>query len=104
MAKPAKKFAITPLGDRVIVKPSESTGEKKLASGIIIPPTSGKERPGSGIVVAVGPGKYEDGKLIPLGLKKGDEILFSKYSYQEIKVEDETYIVLESKEIFGVIE
>ncbi len=101
--KNVKKFAIVPLGDRVVVRPSEQKGEKKLASGIIIPPSGEKERPMSGVVVAVGPGKYEDGKLVPMQLKKGDEVLFAKYGYEEIKVEGEDYFILSESSVLAVI-
>jgi chaperonin GroES len=104
MAKETKaKFAITPLGDRVVVKPGEKGAEKKLPSGIIIPPSGDKERPMSGVVVAVGPGKYEDGKLVPMQLKRGDEVLFAKYGYEEVKVAGEEYFILSEASVLAVI-
>ncbi len=100
----AKKPALTPLGDRVIVKPAEKEGEKKLASGIIIPAdTSGKERPAQGTIVAVGPGKYEQGTLVPMQVKVGEKVLFSKYGYDEIKIDDEEYYVLSESSVLAVI-
>jgi chaperonin GroES len=98
-----KKFAITPLSDRVVVKPDEKGIEKKLPSGIIIPPSADKERPMSGEIVAVGPGKYEDGKLVPMQLKKGDEVLFAKYGYEEVKVEGQEYLILSESSVLAVI-
>ena len=102
MAK-EQKFAIMPLGDRVVVKPGAKGQEKKLASGIIIPPSADKERPMSGVVVAVGPGKYEDGKLVPLQIKKGDEVLFAKYGYEEVKVEGVEYYILSESSVLAVL-
>jgi chaperonin GroES len=97
----AKKLAFKPLGDRVVVKPEE-TGEKKLASGIIIPETVDKEKPAQGTVVAVGAGKYEEGKHIPMQVKVGDVILFSKYGYDEVKIEGETYYILAESQVLGI--
>lgn len=98
----AKKFVISPLGDRVVVKPSEKEGEKKLASGIIIPETVDKEKPAKGEVVAVGPGKYDDGKKVPMQVKVGDVVLFSKYGYDEVKVGGEEYYILSESSILGI--
>ncbi len=99
----AKKFQITPLGDRIVVKPSEKEGEKRLASGIIIPETVDKERPAKGEVVAVGPGKYEEGKHVPMQVKVGDVVLFSKYGYDEVKIEGQEYYILSESGILGIL-
>jgi chaperonin GroES len=99
----AKKFSLTPLGDRVIVRPTEKEGEKKLASGIIIPETVNKEKPAKGTVVAVGPGKYEDGKRVPLQVKVGDTVFFSSYGYDEVKVEGEEYYILTESNVLGIL-
>lgn len=93
---------ITPLGDRVVVKP-EGKEEKKLPSGIIIPETAAKEKPMQGNVVAVGPGKMDDGTMVPLQVKVGDTVLFSKYGYDEIKLEGEEYYILSESSILGII-
>ncbi len=98
-----KKFAIRPLGDRIVVKPGGRGVEKKLPSGIIIPPSADKERPMSGEVVAVGPGKYEDGMLVPMQLAKGDEVLFAKYGYEEVKVEGVEYYILSESSVLAVL-
>lgn len=98
-----KKLSLTPLGDRIVVKPSEKEGEKKLASGIIIPETVNKEKPAKGTVVAVGPGKYEDGKRVPLQVKVGDTVLFSSYGYDEVKVEGEEYYILAESNVLGIV-
>lgn len=99
----AKKFQITPLGDRLVVKPAEKEGEKKLASGIIIPETVDKERPAKGEVVAVGPGKFEEGKRVPLQVQVGDTVLFSKYGYDEVKIEGQEYYILSESGILGIL-
>jgi len=92
---------IRPLQDRVLVKRLEEA--EKTKGGIIIP-DSAKEKPIMGLVVAVGGGKREDGKVIPLDVKKGDKILFGKYSGSEVKIEDEEYLILREDDILGVIE
>lgn len=99
----AKKFKFTPLGDRLVVMPSEREGEKKLASGIIIPETVDKEKPASGTVVAVGPGKYEDGKRIPMQVNVDDKVLFSKYGYDEVKIDGQEYYILSESNILGIV-
>src|SRR3989344_5471236 len=103
MAQKTKKFSLSPLGDRIVVKPSEKEGEKRLASGIIIPETVDKEKPAQGEVVAVGPGKFEDGKRMPLQVKVGDTVIFSKYGYDEVKVEGQEYYILSESSILGVV-
>lgn len=99
----AKKFQITPLGDRVVVMPFEKEGEKKLASGIIIPETVDKERPAKGVVVAAGPGKLEEGKRVALSVKVGDTVLFSKYGYDEVKIDGQEYYILSESSILGIV-
>jgi chaperonin GroES len=90
-----------PLHDRVIVKRIQE--EEKSTGGIIIPDTA-KEKPQEGKVIAVGPGKQEDGKVIPLGVKAGDKILFGKYSGTEIKLDGEEHLIMREDDILGVIE
>lgn len=93
---------IRPLQDRVIVKRLEE--EQKTAGGIIIPDTA-KEKPQKGEIVAAGPGKKtEDGKVMPLDIKAGDKVLFSKYAGTEIKVEGEELLMMREDDIMGVIE
>jgi len=89
-----------PLHDRVIVKRLEE--ERKSAGGIVIP-DSAQEKPVKGKVVAVGPGKVsEDGKLRPCDVKKGDEILFGKYSGTEVKLDGDEYVVMREDDIMAV--
>jgi chaperonin GroES len=101
MATTATTVRIRPLHDRVIVQRLEE-GEQKVG-GIIIPDTA-KEKPQQGKVIAVGKGKVEkDGKVTPLDVKEGDTILFGKYSGQEIKLDNEEYLIMREEEILGVI-
>lgn len=93
---------IRPLQDRVIVKRLEE--EEKTKGGIIIPDTA-KEKPIEGKVIAAGNGKLsEEGKRIALEVKKGDRILFGKYSGTEVKIEDEEYLIMREDDVLGVIE
>ncbi len=93
---------IRPLQDRIVVKRIEE--EEKTSGGIIIPDTA-KEKPMEGKVVAVGRGKVsEEGKRMPLDLKKGDRILFSKYAGTEVKIEGEEHLIMREEDVLGVIE
>ena len=92
---------IRPLHDRVIVKRTEEI--EKTKAGIIIPDTA-KEKPQEGKVVAAGPGRFEEGKVIPLDVKAGDKILFGKYSGTEMKLDGEDHLILREDDILGVIE
>lgn len=96
----AKKFQLVPLGDRVVVRPSEKAGEKKLASGIIIPETVDKEKLLKGEVVAVGPGRRTDeGKRLPIEVKTGDTVFFKKPWDEPVKVDGVEYYVLSESDI-----
>ena len=93
-----------PLGDRVLVKPIDTDElATKTDSGIIIPDTVSKEKPEQGKVLAVGDGRYDDGKLIKPRFKEGDRILFSKYGYDEIKIEDEELFIIKEENILAII-
>ncbi|NQV88237.1 MAG: co-chaperone GroES [Parcubacteria group bacterium] len=96
------KSKITPLGDRVLIKPFIKE-DKKTSSGIIIPDTVDKEKPEQGKVIAVGSGKYEDGKFIPVNVKVGDTVVFSKYGYDEVKIEEEEYYILKEDSLLAII-
>ncbi len=90
-----------PLHDRVLVKRLD--GEEKTKGGIIIPDTA-KEKPMEGKVIAVGPGaRGEDGKIVPLDVKKGDKILFGKWSGTEVKMDGEELIIMKESDIMGII-
>jgi len=95
-------MTVRPLHDRILIKRIE---EKETVRGGIIIPDTAKEKPQEAEVVAVGNGKKtEDGKVIPLDVKKGDRILIGKYSGTEIKMEDEEYLILREDEVLGIIE
>lgn len=94
---------ISPLGDRVVVKPltAEEMGSV-TASGIIIPDSS-KEKPERGTVIAVGPGRYERGSRVPMGVSVGDKVMFSKYGFDEIKMDGVTYYVIAEANVLAVL-
>ncbi len=93
---------IKPLHDRVLVEPLDA--EEKTAGGIIIPDTA-KEKPMEGKIVAVGKGSRNDeGKVAPLDVKKGDRILYGKWSGTEVKVDGDDFLIMKESDIMGVIE
>lgn len=93
---------IRPLDDRVVIERLEA--EEKTAGGIVLPDTA-KERPSRGKVIAVGDGKLsDDGKKIPLGVKKGDEVFFSKYAGTEVTVDGKEYLIMKESDILAKIE
>jgi chaperonin GroES len=98
------KAGMTPLGDRVLVKPiSPEEAGVTTSFGIIIPDTA-KEKPEQGRVVAVGMGKRaDDGKLIPMSVKVGDKVMFSKYGYDEVKVEGVEYFIVREESILAIL-
>ena len=98
----AKEFSLKPLEDRIVVRPNEE--EETTVSGIVIPDTA-KEKPQEGTVVAVGPGRYnEDGdERIPLDVKVGDIVIYSKYGGTEVKVEGDDYLVLSGRDVLAVV-
>jgi chaperonin GroES len=95
------KVAIKPLEDRIVVQASEA--ETTTASGLVIPDTA-KEKPQEGTVLAVGPGRVEDGARVPLDVKVGDKVLYSKYGGTEVKYNGEEYLVLSARDVLAVIE
>ncbi len=93
---------IRPLGERVVVKPLPT--EEVTKGGIVLPDTA-KEKPQEGEVVAVGPGRLLDnGTRVPIDLKVGDRVLFSKYAGNEVKLDDVEYLIMRESDILGVIE
>lgn len=102
MAKETKR-TITPLGDRILLKPQTGEGTR-TESGIIIPDTVDKEKPEMGKVIAVGSGRVDDnGNTVPMKVKVGDTVLFSKYGPDEIKVGGEEYLIVSESSILAVI-
>ncbi|MBV8536371.1 MAG: co-chaperone GroES [Alphaproteobacteria bacterium] len=91
-----------PLHDRVLVKALE--GEEKTKGGIIIPDTA-KEKPMQGKVIAAGPGsRDENGKLVPMGVKVGDKVLYGKWSGTEVKIEGEDLLIVKEADILGIVQ
>jgi len=94
-------MSIQPLGDRVLIKRLEA--EERTKGGIVLPDTA-KEKPQTGEVIAVGKGRVlENGKVEPLEVKKGDKVLFGKYSGNEITYQDEEYVILKEEDILAII-
>ena len=94
--------SIKPLEDRIVVQPLAA--EQTTASGLVIPDTA-KEKPQEGTVVAVGEGRFdEDGDRIPMDIKKGDKVIYSKYGGTEIKYEGKEYLILSSRDVLAVID
>ncbi|GAA1764725.1 co-chaperone GroES [Streptomonospora sp. PA3] len=99
----ATKTVLKPLEDRVVVKTLEA--EQTTASGLVIPDTA-KEKPQEGEVLAVGPGRWDDEgeNRIPLDVKVGDVVLYSKYGGTEVKYDNEEYLVLSARDLLAVVE
>lgn len=98
----SKKIGIQPIGDRVLVKP-DSADDAKSPGGIYIPETARTEKPERGTVIAVGPGKRgDDNEIIPVGVKVGDKVMFSKYGFDEVKVDDQEYYIISESSILAV--
>ena len=94
-------MSIKPLADRVVIKPLEA--EEKSAGGIIIPDNA-KEKPQKGKIVAVGPGKTSDeGKVIAMEVKKGDTVLYGKYSGTEITVDGDELVILRESDVLAIL-
>ena len=93
---------IRPLGDKILIKPTEVKEVKK--GGIIIPDTA-KEKPQEGDVIAVGKGKITpEGKVLPLDVKAGDKVLYGKYAGTEVKIDDVEHLIITQDDILGIIE
>jgi chaperonin GroES len=97
----ATKVNIKPLEDRIVVTVLES--EQTTASGIVIPDTA-KEKPQEGTVLAVGPGRFENGQRLPLDIKEGDTVIFSKYGGTEIKYGADEYLILSARDVLAVVD
>jgi chaperonin GroES len=93
--------SIKPLEDRILVKSIDA--EQTTASGLVIPDTA-KEKPQEGEVLAVGPGRFEDGQRLPLDIKVGDKVIYSKYGGTEVKYNNEEYLILSSRDVLAIIE
>ena len=95
------KMSLKPLEDRIVVKPGEE--EETTVSGIVIPDTA-KEKPQEGEVIAVGPGRFEEGQRIPVDVKVGDKVIYSKYGGTEVKVDGEEYLILSARDVLAIHE
>jgi chaperonin GroES len=96
-----KKISIKPLGNRVVVEPTSP--EQVTASGIIIPDSATKEKPAQGTVIAVGPGEMKDGKMVTMGVKVGDKVLFSKYTPDEVEVDGKEYFIIREDSLLAIL-
>lgn len=102
----SEKCTIKPLADRVVVRPlTDEEAGNVSASGIIIPETAQKEKPEQGVVLAIGDGKWnEDADArVPMSVKIGDRVVFSKYGYDEVKVGNQEYFIVSESSILGII-
>ena len=96
-------MTIKPLGDHILIEPVKE--EEKTKTGIFLPDTASKEKSEEGKVIAVGPGrKTEDGKVIPVSVKPGDKVLFTKYGPNEIKVDNKEYLIASEGDILAILE
>jgi len=94
---------IKPLSGHILIEPMKK--EERTKTGILLPDTAEKDRPEQGKVIAVGPGrKTSSGKIIPLDVKPGQKVLFTKYGPNEIKVEDKEYLIAKEEDILAIIE
>jgi len=94
---------IKPIADHILIEPIKQ--EEKTKTGILLPETAEKERPEQGRVIACGPGKKDKtGKFIPLEVKPGDKVLFTKYGPNEIKVDNKEYLIAKEEDILAIIE
>ena len=100
MTTASSKVAIKPLEDRILVKSTEA--EQTTASGLVIPDTA-KEKPQEGEVLAVGPGRFEDGQRLPLDVKVGDKVIFSKYGGTEVKHGGEEFLILSERDVLAIV-
>ncbi len=104
VASVVTKINIRPLADRVVVEPVEEE-EVTFAGGKLVLPETAKEKPQKGVILATGPGrKDDDGKVIPMDVKEGDQVLYSKYAGTEIKIEGKKYLILKESDILAVVE
>src|ERR687890_689788 len=99
-SKSATGAKVSPLADRVVIKATEET--EQMRGGLYIPDTA-KEKPQQGEIIAVGAGKYEDGKLVPMGVKVGDKVLYGKYSGTEVTLDNEQYLILRESDVLAII-
>lgn len=98
--KSATSLKVNPLADRVVVRALEDA--ETMRGGLYIPDTA-KEKPQQGEIVAVGPGRFEDGKRVPMDVKAGDRVLYGKYSGTEVTVDGEQLLILRESDVLAII-
>lgn len=99
-----KKTDIQPLGNRVLIRPfTKEEMTKKNSFGIILPDTGSKEKMEQGTVLAVGPGIFQGGKFVPVAVKKGDTVAFSKYGFDDITVDGEELYLIKEENILAIL-
>ena len=99
-AKTSSSVKVAPLADRVVIKALEET--ESMRGGLYIPDTA-KEKPQQGEIVAVGPGRFDEGKRVPMDVKVGDKVLYGKYSGTEITLDNEQFLILRESDVLAVI-
>lgn len=99
-ASTKSKLKVQPLGDRVVLRALEESEE--MRGGLYIPDTA-KEKPQQGEVIAVGPGRIEKGERVPMELKKGQTVLYGKYSGTEVTIDDEEYLIVKESDVLAVL-
>jgi chaperonin GroES len=99
-AKTSSSVKVGPLADRVVIKALEET--ESMRGGLYIPDTA-KEKPQQGEIVAVGPGRFDEGKRVPMDVKVGDKVLYGKYSGTEVTLDGEQYLILRESDVLAVI-
>jgi chaperonin GroES len=98
--KSAASTKVSPLADRVVIKALEET--EQMRGGLYIPDTA-KEKPQQGEIVAVGPGRFDEGKRVPMDVKVGDKVLYGKYSGTEVTIDGENLLILRESDVLAVI-
>jgi chaperonin GroES len=98
--KTSSSVKVAPLADRVVIKALEET--ESMRGGLYIPDTA-KEKPQQGEIVAVGPGRFDEGKRVPMDVKVGDKVLYGKYSGTEVTLDGEQYLILRESDVLAVI-
>ena len=98
--KSAASTKVSPLADRVVVKALEET--EQMRGGLYIPDTA-KEKPQQGEIVAVGPGRFDEGKRVPMDVKVGDKVLYGKYSGTEVTIDGEQYLILRESDVLAIV-
>jgi chaperonin GroES len=99
-AKTSSSVKVAPLADRVVIKALEET--ESMRGGLYIPDTA-KEKPQQGEIVAVGPGRFDEGKRVPMDVKVGDKVLYGKYSGTEVTLDGDQYLILRESDVLAVI-